>query len=146
MTLARWNPMNDLMSLQREFDRVFSGFNAKRAGNEDYESAVWSPMVDITEDEEKYELSFDIPGVKKDDIRMNFADNTLKISGERQSVEEKKDATCHRVERLTGKFFRSFNFPTQVNSDKIGAKYEDGVLTVTVPKAEEVKPRQIKIS
>jgi HSP20 family protein len=146
MTLVRWNPMNDLMSLQREFDRVFSDFNAKRGRDEDYESAVWSPMVDITEDEEKYELSFDIPGVKKDDIRMNFADNTLKISGERQSVEEKKDATCHRVERLTGKFFRSFNFPTQVNSDKIGAKYEDGVLTVTVPKAEEVKPRQIKIS
>lgn len=145
MTLVRWNPTTDLMNLQREFDRVFRGFNTGRTKDEDYESAVWSPMVDITEDEEKYELSFDIPGMKKDDIKMNFADGTLKISGERASVEEKEDATCHRVERVSGRFFRSFNFPTQVNSDRIAAKYEDGVLTVTVPKAEEVKPRQIKI-
>ncbi len=144
MTVVRWNPLNDMMNLQREFNRVFNGMESKR--DEDYESAVWSPMVDIVEDEEKYVLSFDIPGMKKDDIRMHFAEGTLKISGERKAIEEQTESTCHRVERLSGKFYRSFTFPTQVNSDKISARYEDGVLTVTVPKAEEVKPRQISIN
>jgi HSP20 family protein len=132
-----------MMNLQREFNRVFSGFDSKK--DEDYESAVWSPMVDIVEDAEKYSLSFDLPGQKKDEIKMNFIENTLKISGERKSLEENTESTCHRVERLTGKFYRSFTFPTQVNPEKIAARYEDGVLVVTVPKAEEVKPRQISI-
>lgn len=145
MTVVRWNPAHEMMNLQREINRFFNGMPTRRDRDEDYESAVWSPMADITEDAEKYELTFDIPGVNKDDIKMNFSENTLKISGERTSVEEQKDVTCHRVERLSGKFYRSFNFPTQVNSDKITASYKDGVLTVTVPKAEEVKPRNIAI-
>ena len=146
MTLVRWNPVNDMLNLHREFDHVFTGFHTKRERDEDYESAVWSPMVDIVEDEEKYELSFDLPGMNREDIRMNFIESTLKVSGERKSLEEKKDSTCHRVERLTGKFYRSFDFPTQVNSDNIAATYQNGVLTVTVPKADEVKPRQISIN
>ncbi len=146
MTVVRWNPAHEMMNLQREINRFFNGMPTRRDRDEDYESAVWSPMADITEDADKYELSFDIPGMSKEDIKMNFTENTLKISGERKSVEEKKDTTCHRVERLSGKFYRSFNFPTQVNSDKITASYKDGVLTVTVPKAEEVKPRNISIN
>ena len=146
MTLVRWNPVNDMFNLQREFDRVLSGFNSKHERDEDYESAVWSPMVDIVENEDGYELSFDLPGLKKDDIRMNFIENTLKISGNRAGIEEKNDATCHRIERSTGKFYRSFTFPSQVNPDNISASYEAGVLTVRVPKADEVKPRQISIN
>ncbi len=146
MTITRWNPVNDLMTLQREMNRVFNGITPKPARDEDYESAVWSPMVDIVEDADKYLLSFDVPGVSREDIKMNFTENTLKISGERKTVEESKDATSHRVERMFGKFYRSFNFPSQVNADKISASYKDGVLHVTVPKAEEVKPKQIPIS
>lgn len=146
MTITRWNPVNDLMNLQREMNRVFSGITPKPNRDEDYESAVWSPTVDIVEDNDVYTLSFDLPGLKKEDIKMNFADNTLKISGERKAVEESKEATCHRVERVYGKFYRSFNFPTMVNADKISANYKDGVLTIAVPKAEEVKPKQITIA
>jgi HSP20 family protein len=146
MTITRWNPINDLMNLQREMNRVFSGITPKQSRDEDYESAVWSPMVDIVEDADKYTLSFDIPGVSREDIKMNFAENTLRISGERKSVDESKDATCHRVERIFGKFYRSFNFPSAVNAEKISAAYKEGVLQVTVPKAEEVKPKQIQIS
>ncbi len=146
MTVVRWNPVNEMMNLQREMNRFFNGMPARRERDEDYESAVWSPMADITEDTDKYELSFDIPGMKREEIKMNFTDNTLKISGERQSMEEKKDATCHRVERVSGKFYRSFTFPTQVDAEKISASYKDGVLVVTVPKSEEVKPRQISIN
>lgn len=145
MTVVRWNPVNEMMNLQREMNRFFNGMPTRRERDEDYESAIWSPMTDITEDSDKYELRFDLPGMTKEDIKMNFSENTLKISGERQAMEEKKEATCHRVERVSGKFFRSFNFPTQVDANKISASYKDGVLTVTVPKTEEVKPRQISI-
>ncbi|MFZ1730991.1 MAG: Hsp20/alpha crystallin family protein [Bacteroidota bacterium] len=146
MTVVRWNPVNEMMSLQREMNRFFNGMPSRTNRDEDYESAVWSPMTDITEDVDKYELSFDLPGMKKEQIRMNFSDNTLKISGERASTEQKKDATSHRIERVSGKFYRSFTFPTQVNAEHISATYTDGVLVVTVPKAEEVKPRQISIN
>lgn len=146
MTVVRWNPVSEMMNLQREFNRFFNGMPARREHDEDYDSAVWSPMADITEDADKYELHFDIPGMKREDIKMQFTDNTLKISGERKAVEEKKDATCHRIERVSGRFYRSFSFPTQVNAENISASYKEGVLTVTVPKAEEVKPRQISIN
>lgn len=146
MTLVRWNPVNEMMNLQREMNRFFNGMPTRTNRDEDYESAVWSPMTDITEDVDKYVLNFDLPGLKKEDIKMNFSDNTLKISGERFAEEQKKDTTSHRVERVSGKFYRSFNFPTQVNAENISATYADGVLTVTVPKAEEVKPRLISIN
>ena len=103
-------------------------------------------MVDMVENEDGYELSFDLPGMKKEDIRMNFIENTLKISGNRAAMEEKKDSTCHRIERSAGKFYRSFTFPSQVNPEGISASYDAGVLTVRVPKADEVKPRQISIN
>jgi HSP20 family protein len=137
--------MNEFQSLQREVNRLFNGISPRRANDEDYESAVWSPVVDITEDQDQYQLHFDIPGIDKSDVKMNFSDNTLTVSGERRAMEEKKEATCHRVERVFGKFYRRFTFPTMVNADRISAQYADGVLTVTVPKAEESKPKQIVI-
>ena len=146
MTITRWNPVNDIMNMQREMNRIFSGITPSAKRDEEYESAVWSPTVDITEDADKYTLVFDIPGIDKSDVKMNFSDNTLKVSGERNGMEEQKDLTCHRVERVFGKFYRSFTFPTMVNAEKISAAYKDGVLTVTVPKAEESKPKQILIS
>ena len=146
MTVTRWNPMNDFMRMQNEMNRYFNGIAPSKKTDEDYESAVWSPKVDITEDADKYVLMFDIPGVAKEQVKMNYADNTLKISGERKSHEEKEDLTCHRIERVHGKFYRSFDFPTMVNAENISASFKDGVLTVTVPKAEEVKPKNIEIN
>jgi HSP20 family protein len=146
MTLTRWNPANEFMNLQREVNRLFNGVAPRSKRDEEYESAVWSPVVDITEDADKYSLSFDLPGIDKKDVKMNFSENTLTVSGERRTEEEKKEVTCHRVERVYGKFYRSFTFPTMVNAEKISAAYRDGVLTVTVPKAEESKPKQITIN
>jgi HSP20 family protein len=145
MTLVRWNPVNEFANLQREVNRFFNGIAPKTRHDEDFESAVWSPVVDILEDQDQYTLHFDVPGIEKQDVKMNFSDNTLTVSGERKAVEERKDLTCHRIERVAGKFYRSFTFPTMVNSEKISAAYKDGVLTVTVPKAEESKPKQIVI-
>ncbi|MBL0176238.1 MAG: Hsp20/alpha crystallin family protein [Ignavibacteria bacterium] len=146
MTLTRWNPATEFNALQREVNRLFNGISPKTRQSEEYDSAVWTPMVDITEDAEQYSLHFDIPGIEKKDVKMNFADNTLTVSGDRASLDEQKGLTCHRVERAFGKFYRSFTFPTMVNAEKISAGYKDGVLTVTVPKAEESKPKQITIN
>lgn len=145
MTITRWNPMSELMNLQREFDRVFSGMKPRSERDEAYESAVWSPMVDITENVDQYTLHFDIPGVLKEDVKINFADNTLTISGERKAYEEQKEASTHRIERVFGKFYRSFSFPALVKTDNISATFADGVLTIVVPKADESKPKQIEI-
>lgn len=146
MTLTRWNPTNDFMNLQREMNRIFNGIMPQAKRDEDYESAVWSPRADVTEDSDSYVLTFDLPGMTREDVKINFNDNTLKISGERKETTENSAATCHRVERVFGKFYRSFNFPTQVNAEKISASLSNGVLTVTVPKADEVKPKEITIS
>ncbi|MDH7516144.1 MAG: Hsp20/alpha crystallin family protein [Bacteroidota bacterium] len=146
MMLTRWNPLNEMLNLQREMDRLFNFVTPRSRRDEDYDSAVWMPVVDISEDNDQYILHFDLPGIDKKDVKMSFADNTLTVSGERKEATEKKDVTCHRIERVYGKFYRSFTFPSAVNAEKISATYKDGVLTVTVPKAEEVKPKQITIS
>ena len=146
MTLTRWNPANDFLTLHRYVDRMFNDFSPRKKTDADYESAVWSPVVDITENPDDYTLTFELPGIQKQDVKMNFADGTLTISGDRKEEALRKDATSHRMERLYGKFYRSFTFPTMVNAEKITAGYKDGILTVTVPKAEESKPKQIIIN
>ena len=146
MTLTQWRPVNDCMSMQREVNRLFSGMNSKPNTDSEYESAVWSPKVDVMEDQDKYSLSFDLPGIDKSDVKMSYSENTLKISGERKSAEESEDVTRHRIERYYGKFYRSFNFSTIVDANKISANYNNGVLTVVIPKAEESKPKEISIN
>ncbi|MEO5930275.1 MAG: Hsp20/alpha crystallin family protein [Candidatus Kapaibacterium sp.] len=144
--------------LQKEVNRFIENFiPATRKGTEEgFESAVWRPVVDIHEDEIAYTIDAELPGMTKDDVRINFQEGTLSIAGERKYGYERgnqqeegngfaKDKSCHRMERFYGKFHRSFNFPSTVNADAINAKFDNGVLTVTVPKAEVIRPRQIEI-
>lgn len=143
MTLTRWNPVRDMLSLQRELDRIFTQAPAKT--EDGYESSVWSPMVDITENDDAYTVALDLPGVDKKDVKINFTDNVLSVSGERK-VETFDGVAKQYMEREYGKFYRRFSFPGRVDAAKISAKYDSGVLTLTVPKAEEAKPKQIEIS
>ena len=137
---------------------MFDNFFPARKGNGDegFESAVWRPVVDVHEDEHNFIVDCELPGLSREDIKINFQDGTLSISGERNYTYEQKPneangtvqdkgKSAHRVERFYGKFHRSFTFPTAVNPDAIKANFDHGVLTVTVPKAEEVKPRLIEI-
>ena len=87
----------------------------------------------------------DLPGVSKEDVKISFSDGQLNISGERKQEKENKDSKYHRVERTYGKYFRSFTLPKQIKEDKIDAEFKDGQLTITVPKAEEIKPKEIPI-
>jgi len=137
----------NLSGLQNEIDRVFDRFFPSREQDQDDSSpqAVWRPRMDLIETEEAYRLHLDMPGVSTDDIKISYQDNELVVSGERTSKRADEGEEFVRVERSFGQFRRAFTLPRTVDADSISATYENGVLTVTVPKTETVKPRQIEI-
>lgn len=149
MLLTRWNPTRDLLNVEREFNRLFnslsSTFGNKANENDEYENAVWSPLTDISENKDNFILKVDLPGMTKEDVKISFANGQLTISGERKQEREEKDTQFHRIERVYGKYFRSFTLPREVKADNISAEFNNGQLTVTVPKAEEIKPKEIEV-
>lgn len=137
----------NLNSLQNEIDRVFDRFFPSREGDRDASTAetVWRPRMDLIETEDDYRLHLDMPGMDKDDLKISYQDNELVVSGERKSARSEEDEEFVRVERSFGQFRRAFTLPRTVDADNISASYNKGVLTVTVPKTESVKPHQIEI-
>lgn len=145
--LIRFNPSSDLRRMQSEIDRVFeSFFPARSDANGDSNATVWSPRVDLVENENAYTIHADLPGIPREELKINFQDGMLIISGERRVEKSSDNDNYVRVERSYGHFYRSFSLPKAVDIDGTEAHYENGVLTVRVPKAEESKPRQIQIS
>ena len=144
MTLVRWNPTRQrMMPTVHEWDRLMNDFFNE--GLEDTELSNWTPAVDIVEDNDAFIVTADLPGLTKKDISINIKENMLTVSGERKSeIKDEKRNYC-RTERRDGIFKRSFQLTDQVLADKITANFKDGVLTVNVPKAEEVKPKEIEI-
>ena len=148
MTLVRFNPTRELLNVEREFNKMFNGvFNkfGKDEKDEEYENAVWAPLTDIAEDDNNYYVHADLPGVAKKDLKLSFKDGQLVISGERLNEIKEDKKTYHRVERTFGKYYRAFNLPEKIVADKIEAKFEDGQLNITIPKAEEAKPKLLEI-
>jgi len=140
-SVVRWNPIRNFVSVQDELDRVFG-----RTWRTDENGArVWQAPVDVEEQPDRYTLHLELPGLKLEDIKITLEDNTLVIRGEKTRTEEQKNATYHRLERVYGTFERTFSLTHAVKSDKIEATYRDGVLEVSVPKAEEAKAREIPI-
>ncbi|PQJ33993.1 heat-shock protein [Salinibacter sp. 10B] len=147
-SLSRTRSTRTLNDLQREMDRVFDRFfpsSTERDGDSSSQQAVWAPRTDLVETEDAYRIHLDVPGVSKDELKINYKDNQLTVSGERASDRTDEGEEYVRVERAFGHFYRSFTLPRTVNADNIEAAYENGVLTITVPKTEDVKPRQIEI-
>jgi HSP20 family protein len=151
MAIVRWNPTRDLMSMEREFNRIFNslerkfGFGDSNSENEEFENAVWMPMTDILEDENQYYLKIDLPGIKKEDVKINFSNGQLSISGERKQENIEKNAKYHRSERSYGKYYRSFTLPQKIKENEISAEFKDGQLKISIPKSEESKPKQLEI-
>ena len=150
MTLVKFNPARELLDVEREFNKMFNSLGnrfglSKKEDNEEYENAVWMPLTDIYEDKDNYFIKADLPGVKKDNLKISYIDGTLSLSGERSEEKETNDLKSHRIERSFGKYYRSFNLPKEIKEDNIKAEFKDGQLTVTVPKADEVKPKEIEI-
>lgn len=137
---------NGLADFRREMDRLFDDFWSMPTLNSGSEmTASWSPTADIDEEDDHYMLSLEIPGMKKDELKIEVIDNQVVISGERKTEEKRKEKGSLYSERRFGRFQRAFTLPTHVDAGKIEAQYQDGVLKVYVPKSEAAKPRQIKI-
>ncbi len=145
--ITRWNdlfPWRDFADLQREVGRLFDDFTPSSRTLTTTQRA-YAPMCDVQETEEHYLMSFDLPGVSKDNIKIEMVDNQLMISGERKHESETKNGSYQLSERSYGRFQRAFTLPATVDADKIEASYQDGVLRLAVPKAESSRPRQIQI-
>jgi HSP20 family protein len=143
--VTRWNPTVAYLNrepIARLFENLFNGAQ----GEEEVSNQNWMPPVDIQETEEGYRLLAELPGLTKDDINITLENNVLRLSGERKFERDVKKESFHRVERTYGAFSRAFALPQQVNSEGVQASFENGVLTITVPKAEQAKPRKIAIS
>lgn len=153
-SLSTWNPLRELDDLGNRFSRFFGNFpqSLRRTerpdgGTEGGRLALdeWSPAVDITENGKNYTIKADMPSVKKEDVKVTVKNGILEISGERQSEKEEKDEKHHRIERSYGRFLRSFTLPEDADTAGIQAKCCDGVLTVTLPKSEQAKAKEIAV-
>jgi HSP20 family protein len=126
-------------------NRLFDNFFRGDIRDEDSTLMAWTPAVDISEHDDEYLVKVELPGVNKEDVKITLESNILTIRGEKKQEKETKNENYHRVERNYGSFQRSFTLPTVVKSDKIDAVYKDGVLSISLPKAEEAKPKQIEV-
>ncbi|MEL6611096.1 MAG: Hsp20/alpha crystallin family protein [Bacteroidota bacterium] len=144
-TLLRYAQPREFDSFRREMSRLLDDFYPnRRADSSEADSAVWSPRADLAENDNAFVLSLDLPGIDKDTLTITLDEGQLKISGERQ-FENEEAGQFHRIERTYGKFFRAFRVGNAVNPEGIDASFVNGVLTVTLPKAEERKPRRIEV-
>ena len=140
--ITRWDPFREMMTLRSTLDRLFE---EPLALSRAFTPARWSLALDIAETDEEYIVKASIPGVKPEDLDITLSDNVLTIQGEFKREDEVEEAKYHLRERLSGRFSRSVTLPTAVNADAVDAVYENGVLTLHLPKAEEVKPRRIAV-
>ena len=137
-------PNTDYKNLQTQLHRIFEPFARFAAGEEDLVSGTWVPPVDVAETQEKILVRAEVPGMKQEDIQIEFENGLLTIRGERK-LDKNEGLTWHRVERVYGAFSRSFTLPRTVDAEKISASYREGILEIDVPKREEAKPKQIRI-
>ncbi len=145
MAIVRWEPFRDLLTSQREFDRLFKEAFSPMSGETEVSTRSWAPPVDIYETEDAIVLKAELPGIDPKDVEVRVEDNTLYLKGERKYEKEIKEQNYHRVERSYGSFARSFSLPNSIDAEKVKAEYKDGLLTLTMPKREEAKPKTIKI-
>ena len=140
--ITRWEPLRNFLSLRDNFDDLFENFFGRMPMER---QDLWAPIVDIVENNGNIEVKVELPGMNKDDIKVTIKNNMLRLSGERKQEEETTEKTFHRSERYFGKFCRTIQLPADIDADKIKAQYKDGVLNLTLPKPESMKPKEIEI-
>jgi HSP20 family protein len=146
MSVVKWDPFKDLVNFRDTMNRMFTESGLPRRGwDEDFTTSTWVPRVDIFEKADNIVLKAELPGICKEDIEVNVENNVLTLRGERKKEKEINEEDFYRVERYYGTFTRSFTLPRTVDPEKIEAKYLDGVLQLTLPRAEEAKQKKIEI-
>jgi len=141
-----WSPFRHLSMLRNEIDRLFdSPLDALTSSSQQFLNG-WLPTMDLYEDRDHLVLKAELPGMRKEDIDISLHGDVLTISGERKEEETLDKAETYRAERFLGRFQRTLTLPVAVNASQVQASYKDGILTVTLPKAEEAKPKQIQVN
>ena len=143
-TLARWEPYRGVTTLQDQINRLFNDVFTRKG--EESSLTAWAPSVDIYETEHELVVKADLPEVDPKDLDIRVENNILTIRGERKFEKKVNEENYLRVERAYGSFARSFTLANTVNSEAIKADYQNGVLTLSIPKREEAKPKQIKVN
>lgn len=143
-SVERWDPFREVGDFQSELNRVFDGFFG-RTGTVPGGDRVWAPAVDMYETKDDLVVTAELPGVNEKEVQLSITGDVLSLRGERTLNQDTSQENFHRGERWYGRFERHLSLPISVQADKVKATYRDGVLTITLPKAEEIKPKSIKI-
>ena len=149
MTITRFTPfrppLSDVALLQNRLNSIFHDFGHASGENESLTAGSFVPAVDVYEDAQKVVLKLEVPGIKQEDLDIRIEDQTLTVKGERKFEAEEKEENFHRIERRYGSFVRSFTLPQTVDADAVTATYDAGVLSISLAKKAEAKPKQVKI-
>ena len=146
MAVVRWEPFRELAALQDRVNRVFNDVYGGQGHESLMSRGAWAPPVDIYENEkQELVIKAELPEIRREDIDLRIENNMLTLSGERKLDPNVKEEQFHRTERSYGTFTRSFSLPQFVDTSAVRADYRDGVLTITLPKREESRPKQIQV-
>ena len=145
MTLVKWEPFRDLITMQERMSRLFDETLSRVWKEEGLQRGLWSPPVDVVDREHEVLLKMDLPEMSQSEIDIKVEANMLTIKGERKFIKETPEENYIQIERPYGGFHRQFTLPKRIDQDKIKASYKDGVLCVVLPKKEEVYPKQVSI-
>jgi len=137
------DPLKEVTNLRDDMDRFFDSFFERYP--KERSEGFWAPTLDIEEDKDNFMVNVELPGMKKEDIKISLSGETLTISGERRYESEEKGKTYFRLERAYGKFQRTLNLPAEVDANRTKASYQNGILTLTMPKSERAKAKEIAI-
>ena len=140
-----WGPIGQLTSVRDELNRLFNSTFGESGRPSDL-FGMWTPALDLYEGKDDFVVRAELPGMSKEEIEITLHDGALSISGERKAEERSEESETHRTERFFGRFQRTLELPKPVKSDEVKAAYKDGILTITLPKTEEAKPKQIEVS
>jgi len=146
MRITKWQPYSELVNMYDRWNRLIGEDYFDESSKNGLTPSAWRPMTDIYETKESYMFKVELPGFKKEDIKVEFSGETLTLRGERKQEEETKSENCHRLERSYGLFERSFTIPKNVDAKKIDASLKDGILLLTIPKVEEAQTKAIPIT
>jgi len=135
--LANWSPFQRLSSVQDAFDNFWNDLPT---------STFWTPALDLREDADQVVVNVELPGLNREDFDISLQDGNLRIAGEKKVQSENKEGSTYRSERFFGRFERAITLPVDVDGSKVTANYRNGVLTVTLPKAEQAKPKKIDVA
>jgi len=147
MNIVKWDPIREMEEVSNRLNRIFRRTPAaNEAGRELLTVADWSPTADITESDNAYLIKAEIPGVKKEDVKVTIQEGMLTMQGERKLEKEEKGKKFHRIERSYGSFLRSFQLPDDADENSVKAEFKDGLLNVTVAKTTKAKSQAVNVA